>query len=216
MLKKQCQLAAKEEHAHRRLATERLVASSLHSAKAALEKVRGSRATRAKSRRRRARADTREADLKRRIALTGDAATRDAGRMRTREGAPSRSLSGARASSAARRAGGPERRRVDAQRRRGEAEAEIARAEAALAEARAEAQARGDTEGVLADRRRAPPPPPRASGGWLSARAAPATRFASPTASRRGRWRRLASPRSTAAAPSSSRASAACSASPST
>jgi len=42
MLKKQCQLAAKEEHAHRRLATERLVASSLHSAKVALEKVLGS------------------------------------------------------------------------------------------------------------------------------------------------------------------------------
>ena len=42
MLKKQCQLAAKDEHAHRRLATERLVASSLHSAERRLEKVRGS------------------------------------------------------------------------------------------------------------------------------------------------------------------------------
>ena len=153
MLKKQCQLAAKEEHAHRRLATERLVASSLHSAKAALEKVRGSlRDSREVAAECAHAADTREVDLKRRIALTGDAATRDAGRMRTREGAllalaeRRARVERLRAALADQNAGV-----VDAQRRRGEAEAEIARAEAALAEARAEAQARGDTEGVLAD-----------------------------------------------------------------
>ena len=153
MLKKQCQLAAKEEHAHRRLATERLVASSLHSAKAALEKVRGSlRDSREVAAECAHAADTREVDLKRRIALTGDAATRDAGRMRTREGAllalaeRRARVERLRAALADQNAGV-----VDAQRRQGEAEAENARAEAALTEARAEAQARGDTEGVLAD-----------------------------------------------------------------
>ena len=153
MLKKQCQLAAKEEHAHRRLATERLVASSLHSAKVALEKVRGSlRDSREVAAECAHAADTREVDLKRRIALTGDAATRDAGRMRTREGAllalaeRRARVERLRAALADQNAGV-----VDAQRRQGEAEAENARAEAALAEARAEAQARGDAEGVLAD-----------------------------------------------------------------
>jgi hypothetical protein len=153
MLKKQCQLAAKEEHAHRRLATERLVASSLHSAKVALEKVLGSlRDSREVAAECAHAADTREVDLKRRIALTGDAATRDAGRMRTREGAllalaeRRARVERLRAALADQNAGV-----VDAQRRQGEAEAENARAEAALTEARAEAQARGDTEGVLAD-----------------------------------------------------------------
>jgi len=130
-----------------------LVASSLHSAKAALEKVRGSlRDSREVAAECAHAADTREVDLKRRIALTGDAATRDAGRMRTREGAllalaeRRARVERLRAALADQNAGV-----VDAQRRQGEAEAENARAEAALTEARAEAQARGDTEGVLAD-----------------------------------------------------------------
>ena len=153
MLKKQCQLAAKEDHATRRLATERAVAASLSSAKAALEKVRKSlRDSREVCVEAAQCADTREVDLKRRIALTGDAQTRDAQRMRTREGALL-ALAERRARVERLRAALGERNAsvVAAQRRRGEAEAEIARVEAALQEARAGAAASGDADGVLRD-----------------------------------------------------------------
>ena len=153
MLKKQCQLAAKEDHATRRLATERAVAASLSSAKAALEKVRKSlRDSREVCVEAAQCADTREVDLKRRIALTGDAQTRDAQRMRTREGALL-ALAERRARVERLRAALGERNAsaIAAQSRRGEAEAEIARAEAALKEARAGAASSGDADGVLRD-----------------------------------------------------------------
>jgi hypothetical protein len=97
-------------------------------------------------------ADTREVDLKRRIALTGDAQTRDAQRMRTREGALL-ALAERRARVERLRAALGERNAsaIAAQSRRGEAEAEIARAEAALKEARAGAASSGDADGVLRD-----------------------------------------------------------------
>ena len=153
MLKKQCQLAAKEEHAARRLAAERAVAASLRVAKASLEKMQRSlRDSREVAAECAQSADTREVDLKRRIALTGDAASRDARRMRTREGALL-ALAERRARVARLRAALGEANAgvVAAQSRRGEAEAETARLEAALAEARAGAEARGDADGVLAD-----------------------------------------------------------------
>ena len=87
-LKKQCQLVAKDDFAIRRLATEKAASSSLHRASEALR-----RASHALARTREVLAETqnaadvREVDLKRRMALSADVASRTAARMKTKRGA---------------------------------------------------------------------------------------------------------------------------------
>ena len=145
MLKKQCQLVTKEDHARRRLETERSVAASLRASKRALRRVGDALA---KSREMASEAaqcaDVCEVDLKRRVALTGDAASRDAQRLCTRDGAllalaeRRASVERLRSALASKNA-----EMVQAQTRRGETDAAIVRAEAALVEARAVAEASG-------------------------------------------------------------------------
>ena len=161
-LKKQCQLAAKDDFTKQRLAAERSVERSLAAARAALDRT--ARAL-AQSREIAAEtsqaADTHEVDLRRRLAASADVAGRQAARMRTRVGKLS-ALAERRARLAKTRdalaAANADVERL--QRRGGEMDAERERATAALEEARHAAA----EEGV------------DAADGGASARAAAAAR----------------------------------------
>ena len=152
LLKKQCQLTTKEHHAVARLQTEQHVSNSLCAAKTALTNVRRSLAQSVEIATEASHcADVREVDLRRRFQLTGDAESRDAQRLRTREGALVALAE--RRSRVAKLRQELTLRNVaieTAQRERGECEASIARASDLLHDAKQAAEAKGDSD-VLVD-----------------------------------------------------------------
>ena len=152
-LKKQCQLVAKDDFAIRRLATEKAASSSLHRASEALRRASDALArTREVLAETQNAADVREVDLKRRMALSADVASRTAARMKTKRGALSL-LAERRAKVADLRAAlVAENRRVEtAQAREGAVGAELTRLRAEVEEARASARANGRPDRVDLD-----------------------------------------------------------------
>jgi hypothetical protein len=169
MLKKECQLAAKDQFTQQRLETERRVSESLTFARAALERTKASvEQSRDIAAEATAAAARHEADLRRRVALGADAAARSTAALSTRRGVLA-ALAERRAHLANLKETLKERNtEVERlQRRGGEVAAEHSRFSSQLAEARAAAAAEGkgaDTASAAAD-------------GGASARAAAAQRM---------------------------------------
>ena len=169
MLKKECQLAAKDEFTQQRLETERRVRESLTFAKSALERTASSVAQSRDIAAEAAAAATRhEADLRRRVALSADAAARTTAALSTRRGVLT-ALAERRAHVAKLKETLKERNdEVERlQRRGGEVAAEHSRFSAQLAEARAAAAAEGKGADAAAS----------AADGGASARAAASRRM---------------------------------------
>lgn len=152
MLKKQCQLLTKEDHAARRLQTERNVAHSLSAAKMALQRVQRSLVQSKEIAKEVSHcADVREVDLKRRLVLTGDQESRDLQRLKTREGALiALAERRSRVQKLRQQLTSKNSEIENETKSQGALEASIERAESTLLEAKAVTEAKGDSD-VLAD-----------------------------------------------------------------